>query len=528
MTPTLAALAILALAAFGAIGAVAGALWRQARDAAAVRRATEDHTRLLTLVDAWVWETDATHRLTTWRPPARRPAGWKINPPLGTVLTALAAPLEGAEGVSPGTGGSASSWPLSRQLAAHAPITEQRVLLQLGDAIELWTLRGEPRHDGDGAYLGHVGVARPVGESDAAEFGQAALAAMLAQPDAGVLLFRRLDEGTPWRLQAQGVGTRALFGMSLSPEDGFTGTPDWAAVCARLPADIERALAQMPAGETRAVGDWRVGWSYVPSGDDPQAGRLVILRQAAAPAVAAAPQGVPAAPAIDAAGGPTGESADHESFIYSVSHDLRAPIRVVEGFARILKEDYGRFLDRIGNDHTDRILAAAARMNSMIDALLALSRLQSQPIKRQPVDLSQLARYVLEDLRSNEPEREADIHIEPGLVIQGDPTLMRIAIENLVGNAWKYSGQSPTTRIELRRETLAGTPTFVIADAGAGFDMRFADRLFGVFQRLHSAKDFQGTGVGLASVRRIIRRHGGDIWAESEVGKGARFYFTLP
>ena len=526
MTPTFAVFAILALAAFGAIGAVAGALWAKSRDAAVVRQATEDRTRLLTLVDAWVWETDATHRLTTWRPPARRPAGWKINPPLGTVLTALAAPLEGAEGVSPGTGGSAASWPLSRQLAAHAPITEQRVLLQLGDAIELWTLRGEPRHDGDGAYLGHVGIARPVGESDAAEFGQAALAAMLAQPDAGVLLFRRLDEGTPWRLQAQGVGTRTLFGMSLSPEDGFTGAPDWAAVCARLPADIERALAQMPAGETRAVGDWRVGWGFVPSGDDPQAGRLVILQHGVATPVASTPQAAPAAAVAEAA--TTGESADHESFIYSVSHDLRAPIRVVEGFARILKEDYGRFLDRIGNDHTDRILAAAARMNSMIDALLALSRLQSQPIKRQPVDLSQLTRYVLEDLRSNEPEREADIHIEPGLVIQGDPTLMRIAIENLVGNAWKYSGQSPTTRIELRRETLAGTPTFVIADAGAGFDMRFADRLFGVFQRLHSAKDFQGTGVGLASVRRIIRRHGGDIWAESEVGKGARFYFTLP
>ncbi len=526
MTPTLAVFAILALAAFGAIGAVAGALWTKARDAAVVRQATEDRTRLLTLVDAWVWETDAAHRLTTWRPPARRPAGWKINPPLGTVLTALAAPLEGAEGVSPGTGGSATSWPLSRQLAAHAPITEQRVLLQLGDAIELWTLRGEPRHDGDGAYLGHVGIARPVGESDAAEFGQAALAAMLAQPDAGVLLFRRLDEGTPWRLQAQGVGTRTLFGMSLSPEDGFTGAPDWAAVCARLPADIERALAQMPAGETRAVGDWRVGWGFVPSSDDPQAGRLVILQHVVATPAVPTPQAAPVAAVAEAAA--TGESADHESFIYSVSHDLRAPIRVVEGFARILKEDYGRFLDRIGNDHTDRILAAAARMNSMIDALLALSRLQSQPIKRQPVDLSQLTRYVLEDLRSNEPEREADIHIEPGLVIQGDPTLMRIAIENLVGNAWKYSSQSPTTRIELRRETLAGTPTFVIADAGAGFDMRFADRLFGVFQRLHSAKDFQGTGVGLASVRRIIRRHGGDIWAESEVGKGARFYFTLP
>ena len=527
MTSTFDVLALLALAIFGAMGAVTGALWMKARNTAALRQCTEESARLTALADYWLWESDATHRLTTWRPPARRPAGWKLNPPLGTALTNLASPLPGAEGVSPGTGGSPASWPLSRQLAAHAPITEQRVMLQLGDVTELWSVRGEPRLDGEGFFLGYVGSARPIGETDAAEFGHAALAALLAQADASVLLFRRLEEGAPWRLEAQGAGTRALFGMTTSPEDGFTGAPDWASVCARLPAAVERALSEMPAGETRTAGEWRVGWSYVPSDGDAHAGRLVVLHEVAAAPAPALP--VPALAAAPSEPAPVeAGSADHESFIYSVSHDLRAPIRVVEGFARILKEDYGRFLDRIGNDHTDRILAAAARLNSMIDSLLALSRLQSQPLKRQPVDLSQLTRYVLEDLRSNEPEREAEIHIEPGLVIQGDPTLMRIAIENLVGNAWKYSSQSPTTRIELRRETLAGTPTFVIADAGAGFDMRFADRLFGVFQRLHSAKDFQGTGVGLASVRRIIRRHGGDIWAESEVGKGARFYFTLP
>jgi len=520
MTPTLAVFALLALAAFGALAAVAGALWMRARCAAALREATEDRARLLALADHWMWETDAAHRLTTWRPPARRPAGWRASPPLGAALATVAQPIPGAEGVSAAMDGSAAGFPLSRQLAAHAPITEQRVMLQLGDTATLWCLRGEPRHDGAGYFLGYMGSARPLGDSEAAGFAQAALAELLAQPDTTVLVFRRLDESAPWRLEAQGAGTRALFGMSPSPEDDFTGAPDWAAVCARLPEAIDRALAEMPAGEVRTAGDWRVSWATVASEDDPQAGRLVILRPAAA---------TPVAPALPAPVLETPPSvADQESFIYTVSHDLRAPIRVVEGFARILKEDYGRFLDRIGNDHTDRILAAAARMNSMIDSLLALSRLQSQPIKRQPVDLSQLTRYVLEDLRSNEPEREAEIHIEPGLVIQGDPTLMRIAIENLVGNAWKYSSQSPTTRIEFKREMVAGTPTFIIADAGAGFDMRFADRLFGVFQRLHSAKDFQGTGVGLASVRRIIRRHGGDIWAESEVGKGARFYFTLP
>jgi signal transduction histidine kinase len=426
-------------------------------------------------------------------------------------------------------------------MQAHAPIPVQRVALSLDGVPYTWSLRGEPRVDASGSFLGYVGSAQPVGETDAAEFARAALAQLIPHLDAAVLLFRRADESAPWRLAAHGAGAQAKIeidaGESLSLTDaatladapcgpGVAGALDWQSACGRLPGDVALALAQMPAGETRTVGEWRVSWASVGAQGDAQAGRLVVLRKAPAaapatePLLAAPPAAEPAAPGLDAA--------DHESFIYSVSHDLRAPIRVVEGFARILKEDYGRFLDRIGNDHTDRILAAAARMNSMIDALLALSRLQSQPLKRQPVDLSQLARYILEDLRSSEPERVAEIQIEPGLVIQGDPTLMRIAIENLVGNAWKYSGQSPRTRIELRREVLAGQTTFVVADSGAGFDMRFADRLFGVFQRLHSAKDFQGTGVGLASVRRIIRRHGGDIWAESEVGKGARFYFTLP
>ena len=220
-------------------------------------------------------------------------------------------------------------------------------------------------------------------------------------------------------------------------------------------------------------------------------------------------------------------AAEHASFSYTVSHDLRAPIRVVEGFARILKEDYGRLLDRIGNDHLDRVLSAAARMNSMIDALLSLSQLSTQPLQRQPVNLSQLALYVVDDLRRASPERQVALHVQPGLVTQGDPTLLRMALENLLGNAWKYSSKNPHAEIAFERVEHEGRTAYVVRDNGAGFDMRFADRLFGVFQRLHSAGDFQGTGVGLASVRRIVRRHGGEIWAESEVGHGARFYFTL-
>ena len=233
----------------------------------------------------------------------------------------------------------------------------------------------------------------------------------------------------------------------------------------------------------------------------------------------------PAAPTPAAA--PGGFESDHESFSFTVSHDLRAPIRVVEGFTKIVKEDYGRLLDRVGNDHLDRVLGAAARMNNMIDALLALAKLSSQPLARQPVNLSQLAAYVADDLRRHWPEREVRIDIEPGLLVQGDPTLLRVVIENLLGNAWKYSAKAAQPHIVFERRA-GGDGAFTVRDNGAGFDMRFADRLFGVFQRLHSANDFPGTGVGLASVRRIVRRHGGEIWGEAEVNHGARFHFSLP
>ena len=222
---------------------------------------------------------------------------------------------------------------------------------------------------------------------------------------------------------------------------------------------------------------------------------------------------------------------EQASFSYTVSHDLRAPIRVVEGFTKIIKEDYGRLLDRIGNDHLDRVLAAAARMNSMIDALLALSQLSTQPLADQPVNLSQLAGYGADDLRRQWPQRELALHIEPGLQVQGDPTLLRMVLENLLGNAWKYTGKCREPQVWFERSGVAdaagSTSTFCVRDNGAGFDMRFADRLFGVFQRLHSVNDFPGTGIGLASVRRIVRRHGGEVWAQAEVDRGAAFYFSL-
>ena len=224
---------------------------------------------------------------------------------------------------------------------------------------------------------------------------------------------------------------------------------------------------------------------------------------------------------------------EHQSFGYMVSHDLRAPIRIVEGFTRIVKEDYAGVIDKVGLDHLDRVLGAAARMNRMIDALLALSRLSTLTIAQVPVDLSLLAADVVDELRRQSPERDVEVEIEPGLGTTGDPTLLRLVLENLIGNAWKYTGNVSPARIgfarfEGRGDGRSAGPAFTVRDNGAGFDMRYARRLFGVFQRLHSASEFPGTGVGLASVRRIVQRHGGEVWAEAEPDHGARFHFTLP
>ena len=172
-------------------------------------------------------------------------------------------------------------------------------------------------------------------------------------------------------------------------------------------------------------------------------------------------------------------------------------------------------------------MGAAARMNHMIDALLSLSQLSTQPLARRSVNLSAMAEHVLEDLRQQSPGRQAQVTIAADLRATGDPTLLRMALDNLLGNAWKYSARRELAQIHFESVLQDGRAVFVVRDNGAGFDMRFAERLFGVFQRLHGSTEFAGTGIGLASVRRIVRRHGGDIWAEAAGGQGASVYFTL-
>jgi len=220
-------------------------------------------------------------------------------------------------------------------------------------------------------------------------------------------------------------------------------------------------------------------------------------------------------------------NAELEAFSFSVSHDLRAPLRGIDGFSQALLEDYGSQLDAQGMDYLQRVRASTLRMNQLIDALLSLSRVTLGDLRREPVDLSALARVVAEDLQAAQPERSVEFAIEPGLVADGDPRLLRLVLENLLGNAWKFTGRKPKARIQFSADELDGRAVYFVRDNGTGFDMAYADKLFGPFQRLHGQNEFPGTGIGLATVQRIIRRHGGRVWAEGEPGRGATFYFTL-
>ncbi|MDB6017954.1 MAG: hypothetical protein JWR19_2443 [Pedosphaera sp.] len=217
-----------------------------------------------------------------------------------------------------------------------------------------------------------------------------------------------------------------------------------------------------------------------------------------------------------------------ETFSYSVSHDLRAPLRIISGFSHILLEDCADKLGTEGKESLLAVVAASQRMGELIDDLLQLSRITRSEVRRAPVDLSALARSVADELRKANPERYVEFIVEPDLIAEADARLMRIVLENLLGNAWKFTSHKRAARIEFGRTRHNGAAAYFVRDNGAGFDMAYANKLFGAFQRLHSTAEFPGTGVGLATVQRVIHRHGGQIWAEGEIGRGATFYFTLP
>ena len=219
-----------------------------------------------------------------------------------------------------------------------------------------------------------------------------------------------------------------------------------------------------------------------------------------------------------------------EAFSYSVSHDLRAPLRHINGFSQALMEDHADQLDESGRKYLGEICDASREMSQMIDDVLKLARVTRSEMKDETVDLTAMAKDVIGDLRRLEPERKVDVRLEPDMQVSGDKRLLQFVLGNLLGNAWKFTSIRAAALIEFgseisekeEKETI-----FFVKDNGAGFDMRYADKLFGVFQRLHAVEEFEGTGIGLATVKRIIERHGGRVWANAEPDKGAAFYFTL-
>lgn len=216
-----------------------------------------------------------------------------------------------------------------------------------------------------------------------------------------------------------------------------------------------------------------------------------------------------------------------EAFSYSVSHDLRAPLRGIDGFSQILQEDYSGKLDAAGLDALKRVRAAAQHMAQLIDDMLNLSRVTRTEMHRASVNLSALAQSIADGLHRHEPGRAVDFVIGPGIEADGDPRLLRVVLDNLLGNAWKFTSRHDRARIEFGQMQCDGRRAFFVRDDGAGFDQAYADRLFGAFQRLHGATEFPGTGVGLATVQRIVHRHGGSVWAEGAIERGATFYFAL-
>jgi len=291
---------------------------------------------------------------------------------------------------------------------------------------------------------------------------------------------------------------------------------------AMVEAEVEKLARGVPTlhFETRYVckdGSYRwLDWTSAPSGGTLYAiARDVTHAKATQEALARAKEEAELA------------SRELESFSYSVAHDLRAPLRSIDGFSQALLEDYGEKLDGEGRRYLSFVRESAQHMAELIDDLLALSRVARSELRCETVDLSAIARQVVARLERAHPGRRVEVTIEEGLLCEGDQRLLSVVLENLLGNAWKFTSKKERAHVELRSAVVDDRPAFVVRDDGAGFDMAYAGKLFGVFQRLHSASDFDGTGVGLATVQRVVHRHRGRVWAEGSVGEGASFYFTI-
>ncbi len=436
----------------------------------------------------------------------------------------------------------ASSWDEHRARLQRCETFDRLLSIRRDADGTYWVLEesGAPRYGTDGLMLGYHGVMR-IADATLAhrDRERLALAALRASSEA-TLLVEADPARNHWRAFWANVAARALFERSESEigqceaEELLKGT---------APAVLDRlalALAESRPMRGEGVAVDRYGHAHpVALRLEPLRGsgsvhpRAALVLDRMVPQLTSLRERIERLDQLRRGEGRRHEemraaASELESFSYTVSHDLRAPLRVVDGFARILLEDYGPTLEAPARDHMNRILSATARMNAMIEALLRLSRLSAQPLLVEPVDLSRLAQQVIDDLRSQDPGRAVNMVIAPGLTTRGDRALLRVVLENLIGNAWKFSARKQVAEIGFSAyPDGAGRTAYCVSDNGAGFDMRFSDRLFGVFQRLHSTSEYPGTGIGLATVQRVVRRHRGHVWAESEPGAGSRFWFTL-
>jgi signal transduction histidine kinase len=367
---------------------------------------------------------------------------------------------------------------IARQTAAAIGASEAAVCLWDGTGMRIWPARAAPfdRPDAPGRFLA-MKEQRPVVTHDDPRRPQ-----RMAEP------FR--EQGLCFTLQAPITAGGQRFGVLAA----FSRR-------ASLFVDDDLALLELLAGHTAIVLEHRRLFDEVSSLNrslERSVGELRAVNDELA------------------------------SFAYSVSHDLRAPLRSIDGFSQVLLEDKADALGDDGREHLGRVRAAARRMGALIDDLLMLSRLTRDEMRAEPVDLTAMARSIADELRAREPRRRVEFESDGALPATGDTRLLRIVLTNLIGNAWKFTRDRDVAHIAFGGESRDGEARFFVRDDGAGFDMRYAQKLFGAFQRLHTTTEFEGTGIGLATVQRIIHRHGGRVWAEGAVDQGATFYFTLP
>jgi PAS domain S-box len=526
---TLTLLLFLLVRTFGRVGTLATGLAEKAT--AELRQSEAMFRDLAELSSDWFWEQDANFRYTAMSGGMVNKGNFLVEATLGRTRWEL-----------PIVGVSEEAWARHRaQLERHEPFRDFVYQIRAADGLLHWyAANGNPVFDAEGRFAGYRGTGHDITRSRQAEQAlhdsEARLALALEAAGAGLWDFDPLARTTYFSPRfgellgypdAQSLKEGFFLREALHPEDRE-----------RVLAVQERALLEGARfDETyrlrRRDGGFRwfrgIGQAYLD--EMRQAIRypgliIDVTAQREAEQALRRFNAELERRVAERTAALTASNKELEAFSYSVSHDLRAPLRAIDGFSRIVAEDYADRLDGAAQDHLARIRAASQRMATVIDDMLELARIARIEPERRDVDLSALAAAVCGEL-PEEPRRVIELAIAPGVHAQADPRLMHIVLQNLLHNAWKFTGRSAAARIEFGEIAVEGERVFFVRDNGAGFDPAHAKNLFGAFQRLHRPDEFAGTGIGLATAQRIVQRHGGRIWAEGAVGRGAVFYFTL-